>query len=122
MLITTAIGFILACIPSAFMAVILAKGQPDKVPITFFPVLIAGVPATGGADPHREIQRRPVRVSVARLLGIGHDVDRIVLFPRRHRYVDSGVPRPQRSMIFDPSAAECHVSTFGGVEYTLANF
>jgi hypothetical protein len=44
MLVTTAIGFTLACIPSAFIAAVLAKEQPDKVAIVLIPVLIAVVP------------------------------------------------------------------------------
>ena len=44
MLVTTAIGFILACIASAFMAAMLAEGQPDKVPIVLIPILIAVFP------------------------------------------------------------------------------
>ena len=43
MLLTT-IGFILACITSAFVAVMLAEGQPDKIPIVLIPILIAGFP------------------------------------------------------------------------------
>ena len=45
MLLTT-IGLILACITSAFVAVavMLAEGQPDKIPIVLIPILIAGFP------------------------------------------------------------------------------
>jgi hypothetical protein len=44
MLVTIAVGFILACIPSAFIAASLAEGQSDKVPIVLIPILIAVFP------------------------------------------------------------------------------
>lgn len=44
MLLTT-IGFILACITSAFVAVMLAEGRPpDGVPVVLIPILIAAFP------------------------------------------------------------------------------
>ena len=38
------IGFILTCISSSFVAVVLAQGQPDKVPIVLIPIPIAVFP------------------------------------------------------------------------------
>src|SRR5207302_2520269 len=94
MLLTT-IGFILACITSAFVAVMLAQGQPDKVPIVLIPILIAVFPLLAARTRIARYAAGLSGLVLARVLDNRGFLNRDVLFPRLCGYIgSSGVPNP----------------------------